>query len=181
MEVTIQNYSILASRTMAELDSLDKNFSHMALGLVDEFFELIQALETFDSQGNTDKINIMEEHGDINWFLAGICTFFDYDYEYLYNLASEKETVEDFKALGKIVNFSKALLAYNKTVSTLFLKVCLVDVLSFLQFIAKAEDFDYLHSLQKNIDKLQTRYPDKFTQENAVNRNIDTERKTLEQ
>ena len=34
--------------------------------------------------------------------------------------------------------------------------------------------------LQRNIDKLKARYPDKFSQEKALNRNLDKERDILE-
>ncbi len=34
--------------------------------------------------------------------------------------------------------------------------------------------------MERNIAKLQARYPDKFTQEQALNRDTDNERKILE-
>jgi hypothetical protein len=34
--------------------------------------------------------------------------------------------------------------------------------------------------LYNNIEKLKVRYPEKFTEEAALNRNLDKERKTLE-
>jgi NTP pyrophosphatase (non-canonical NTP hydrolase) len=39
-------------------------------------------------------------------------------------------------------------------------------------------DFDYIQ--QHNINKLKARFPDKFTSENAINRNLDLERQVLE-
>ena len=37
------------------------------------------------------------------------------------------------------------------------------------------------HAMKVNIEKLRARYPNKFTEYDAVNRNLDTERKILEQ
>jgi hypothetical protein len=41
-------------------------------------------------------------------------------------------------------------------------------------------NIDLEEMLQRNIDKLKARYPEKFTQENALNRNLDVERQILE-
>ena len=41
-------------------------------------------------------------------------------------------------------------------------------------------NFDLEEILQTNIDKLRVRFPEKFTKENALNRNLEQERKTLE-
>jgi hypothetical protein len=40
---------------------------------------------------------------------------------------------------------------------------------------------NYIDCLKTNISKLEARYPEKFTQENALNRNLENERKILEQ
>ena len=37
------------------------------------------------------------------------------------------------------------------------------------------------HAMKVNIEKLRARYPNKFTEHDAVNRDLDTERKILEQ
>jgi len=34
--------------------------------------------------------------------------------------------------------------------------------------------------MENNINKLRVRYPEKFTEENALNRNLELERKVLE-
>ena len=40
---------------------------------------------------------------------------------------------------------------------------------------------DWAEILTTNIEKLRERYPDKFTEENAINRDIDAERKVLDE
>ena len=39
---------------------------------------------------------------------------------------------------------------------------------------------NYEKSLENNINKLKVRFPEKFTEENAINRNLEEERKQLE-
>jgi hypothetical protein len=40
--------------------------------------------------------------------------------------------------------------------------------------------FDFADDLERNINKLKLRFPDKFTEEKALNRDLDGERKILE-
>ena len=42
------------------------------------------------------------------------------------------------------------------------------------------DGIDYEKSLENNINKLKVRFPEKFTEENALNRNLKEERKVLE-
>ena len=46
---------------------------------------------------------------------------------------------------------------------------------------AKYYNLDFAKLLDNNIAKLKVRFPDKFTEEAALNRNLEEERKTLEQ
>jgi hypothetical protein len=41
-------------------------------------------------------------------------------------------------------------------------------------------DFDFYQSLTNNINKLMVRYPEKFDTDKAINRDLETERKRLE-
>lgn len=40
---------------------------------------------------------------------------------------------------------------------------------------------DFGSVMERNIEKLKARYPDKFTEDKATNRDLDTERKILEE
>lgn len=40
--------------------------------------------------------------------------------------------------------------------------------------------FDFKEAMQRNIDKLRARYPEKFTEEKALQRDLDEERRMLE-
>jgi hypothetical protein len=45
----------------------------------------------------------------------------------------------------------------------------------------RVNDFDLEKIMDTNINKLRARYPEKFTQNNAIDRNLDKERKILEE
>lgn len=86
---------------------------HSVVGVATETAELLEAL----NNPSLDKVNLLEEFGDINWYEA----------------IAVDELNGDFQAL-----------------------------------------------LERNIAKLRARFPHKFTSENAINRDLETERAILE-
>ena len=54
------------------------------------------------------------------------------------------------------------------------------DTMWYISYMVSVLGGDFEDILEKNINKLKERYPDKFNSDNAVNRNLDVERKTLE-
>ena len=54
------------------------------------------------------------------------------------------------------------------------------DLMWYIMNLCTFNNFDLEEILQTNIDKLRIRFPEKFTEENALNRNLEQERKTLE-
>lgn len=54
------------------------------------------------------------------------------------------------------------------------------DVLWYLALIANACGFTLEDAMQTNIAKLRKRYPEKFTEDDAINRDVDAEREALE-
>jgi len=55
------------------------------------------------------------------------------------------------------------------------------NVFKALFIIAYVNGIDFYKQLDKNINKLKARYPDKFDSDKAINRNLEVERKTLEE
>lgn len=54
------------------------------------------------------------------------------------------------------------------------------DLFWYCAILANECGFTFEDIMQTNIDKLRARYPNKFTEYDAINRNLDTERKVLE-
>jgi NTP pyrophosphatase (non-canonical NTP hydrolase) len=54
------------------------------------------------------------------------------------------------------------------------------DILWYIALICRAIDCSFEELMQMNIDKLEKRFPEKFTCESAINRNVYEERKVLE-
>lgn len=169
--MTYTEYVELASRTCPDLGSLEKNLDHMDMGIITEFGELIDQYKRNLAYGkDLDLVNIKEELGDIYWYIA--------NKERLINSTDDTREIVDYLANTKTftANISSLMFTLNKYLSHRKTK----DLMSRLEIFIidfgwKVEDIWKL-----NINKLKTRFPEKFTQEKALNRDLDKEREVLE-
>lgn len=179
--MNFKEYQNSAFRTCADLGSLKANLSHMVLGIVSENEELLKALV------ENDLVNAREEQADQCWYIANYCTYRNFDFDEICNsmwdVLDELETWEQETSmydvyLSKLADYVKKYMAYDKPLDEKLEKKALKAIVLSLTF--EETEFDFPIDLQKNIDKLKERYPDKFTTENALNRNLEAERKILE-
>lgn len=82
---------------------------------------------------------------------------------------------------GEIADVFKKALAYKKDIDWINIKEELGDVMWYIVNMCNINGWDLRDILQTNIDKLAARYPERFTTEKALNRNLEVERKILEQ
>ena len=82
-------------------------------------------------------------------------------------------------SLGRLADLHKRELAYGKVMDTVLLEEELVRLIRVLLSAAKKFSFSYEESLRINISKLYKRYPEKFSNEAALNRDLDAEYETL--
>ncbi len=82
--------------------------------------------------------------------------------------------------VGELMDVFKRNLAYHKPIDWVNVSEELADILWYVVNFARLNNIDLEKAMQNNIDKLKIRYPDKFTADNALNRNLDEERKELE-
>ena len=81
---------------------------------------------------------------------------------------------------GEILDSVKKIIFYGKTPDWHNLIEEAGDIFWYLAILCDAMNVSFEEVQRRNIDKLKVRYPDKFTQHEALNRNLDEERKTLE-
>lgn len=166
----IQEYQNLAKRTSADLGSLEKNLEHMHLGVISEIGELADAYKKHKAYGKElDLVNVSEEIADVMWYVANLASF------------NETELV-DPTVLGVFIEANTVTDLFYLTITSASL-VSPQDTFNVVYELAlklglKEEDF--YKALENNINKLQIRYPEKFTTENALNRDLSKEREELE-
>lgn len=81
---------------------------------------------------------------------------------------------------GELANQLKRHIFYGKELDTVNLKEELGDLLWYVSIAMKVLGITYAEVMDLNIKKLKARYPDKFSQDKALNRDLDKERKVLE-
>lgn len=154
-----EEYKKLASRTMIDRGH-EHNLRHMNSGIGTELFELQDIFKRYYAYGKEiDLIHVKEELGDIYWYEANRESVISYKFSDEYNFGSI-ESIMDAINNFMITRTCSRQLCYE---------------------IAKYFRLDESDILQTNINKLKGRFPDKFNFEDALNRNLDNERKILEQ
>lgn len=81
---------------------------------------------------------------------------------------------------GEFQDALKRYIFYGKDADVLNLIEECGDILWYVAEILNALDVTFEEVMQKNIDKLRARYPEKFTQHRAINRDLDAENKALQ-
>lgn len=81
---------------------------------------------------------------------------------------------------GEFLDALKKTIYYGKVLDEVNLAEELGDLLWYIALALRALDTDFDEQMQINIDKLKARFPDKFTEYHAENRNLEVERKILE-
>ena len=192
---TLEEYRLLAARTLPDLGSIGNNLLHMEAGIAGEFLgETVDILKkTFAYKKPLDKVHLGEELADTVWYCAGVETInklpemvmcFDEEsiaiIETIKNqsITYIKESVEsrnssiETECLGLILANKGAVDSTNRGAILAIVGICMG--------ICEVLNIDFWQALTNNISKLQVRYPEKFTEEAALNRDLAAERVELE-
>ena len=82
---------------------------------------------------------------------------------------------------AEIADAYKKHFAYGKELDLVNVKEEIGDLMWYVANFCNMYNWDLRAIIAKNITKLQARYPEKFTQEQALNRDLNNERNILEQ
>ncbi len=83
--------------------------------------------------------------------------------------------------IGELADPFKKNFAYGKDIDWINVKEELFDLIWYIANFCRVNNIDFEAGLDNNIAKLKSRYPNKFTQKDAINRNTKRERKILEE
>jgi NTP pyrophosphatase (non-canonical NTP hydrolase) len=82
--------------------------------------------------------------------------------------------------VAEIADVYKKHIAYKKPIDYVNIKEELGDAMWYIANLCNIHGWDLRDILATNIAKLEARYPEKFTEENALNRDLVIEREILE-
>lgn len=200
--LTLQQYSDAASKSN-KIMTEEKMIFHMCIGLSAELDELHEALTL------GDYVNIKEEFADLMWFTTNLIRLmseyknFTSDLTYQYLMRKEFENSVKFTELNqnellkvinnqtdhiiatlatdisKINDIVKKVIIYEKefTIAPFILKIS--RLISNIERFTNDLQIDLADALNKNIQKLEIRYQNGYSDANANNRDLDAEKKAL--
>lgn len=175
-------YLELSEKTLSREFHTDEKVEvllHAVMGILTELDEL---LENYDR--GFDSVNVLEEIGDVIWYFAILGREFGIDFPNLEIKEKAKEPqkiiINLIKNSCKLLDILKKKIYYNKPISEeVFVSLTRIISLNIADYM-NYYDIDVEKSFEVNINKLKARYGEKFSSENAINRNLEVERQILE-
>jgi NTP pyrophosphatase (non-canonical NTP hydrolase) len=207
--MNLTEYVLGALRTESELKGefgfsdensfLNPREFHAAMGLVTETAEFLDAFKKHIFYGKPlDKVHLLEEIGDMMWYVAILCATKGWD---MGGIAKRTEKSVVGNTAQKVFSYSG--LEFNGWLLHAGSNAA-CGATALLESVLCAQEGDDIHQLelrvimeqmaillyslgssfedeaQRNHDKLKSRYPEKFTSEDALNRDLGKEREVLE-
>ena len=180
----LKTYVELASNTLVDLGDHEKNVHHLNLGLLTEKGEFLDPFKKTLAYGkDLDIVNVGEELADYCWYLSAALHFSGKKDSFSSTFSQIVNLIDKRLAKDKEFNEAKTLFKDKPYVVALNLHKELegkVTDLSSIYTFCKVIDIDFWQILTNNNEKLKVRFPNKFSQERALNRDLDTERNKLE-
>lgn len=132
--------------------------------------------EVFENQLAENPANMIEEIGDTFWYIAISCDAISFNMEDLSDARPEQSPYEGLVIWsGKIMDSLKRALAYGAEIDEEEVMTMLSHLVANLKLLASDNDLEIEEILELNIEKLRRRFPHGFTQEQALNRNLNNE------
>lgn len=185
----MENYVQKVLRTESLIPKVDCNprLLHALLGICTEIGEIVELNLT-----KCDNDKLLLEVGDCFWYVGVLFDVQSLDFDNILKKMNSK--IQEFKdgtlllpnkfitdklvvISSKLLDYSKKNIFYGKSIPNLNNDI--EDLLKWLLILCNNNNFDIDLVLEKNIDKLIKRFPEKFVAELAINKNEDEERKVL--
>lgn len=182
-----QQYLIESSRTLKSLGK-ELDLLHCATGLVTESAELVDAIKKHVFYGKPlDVVNIKEELGDLLWYVAiPVRIFTDLDLDInrqndeFYKKKIKNNILTKDGLIRYFLSFNAMVFNLSKHIVIRPLEPDFYNVIEDINLICEIYSLDLGEIMDININKLKARFPLNFTNENALNRDLEKERAILE-
>lgn len=170
--MTIQEYQKLTGRTSAKLDNTHMDASHYLQGIVGEWFTEV------NSHSIKATFIDLKEVGDVFWYLSELANLLNHQLE-LKPLIEDNRPVHVTYSIGRINELYKKHMVYGNALDMDEYANHLNNIAFVLSMLTdpgdiserKSEDCPKLmECFDMNINKLKTRYPEKFSTEDALSR-----------
>jgi NTP pyrophosphatase (non-canonical NTP hydrolase) len=170
---SLKEYQELAQRTCADLGNKKLNNLHMKMGLITELAEAIDVYKKkIAYKKDIDYVNLQEELiGDTLFYAVNYCRMNDIELPKLKENIYSTDSFDDIDYVIWLFELIELSIKPKKNIQNIIQTIYIISVYL---------NFDFYQSLTNNINKLMVRYPEKFDTDKAINRDLETERKRLE-
>jgi NTP pyrophosphatase (non-canonical NTP hydrolase) len=179
-----KEYLTLSEKTLSRqfhCEEKEQLYLHAVIGSLTEIEELLDNYEN-----EMDPINLIEEIGDVFWYLSIL--FRELNLDISDNQTTIEESIDTpFKTILaflkenlKMLDSLKKKLYYNKEINIIDFITSTFRLYTLLEHYCNFYKTDISLILDRNISKLKARYGEKFSSERAINRDLEIEKKILE-
>lgn len=173
---TFDAYQEMALRTLND-KGREQNIVHCAMGVASEALELYAELYgTSNSLDDRVPLGLLGELGDCLWYASVMADSMGLKFSSILDANSKTGTIDEcaidisLSHGGGLLSMAKAYQFYGKPFNHEKLRDELVGYVLGLQFLSCEWELPLEDACVANIRKLSARYPDKFTAEQAINR-----------
>jgi len=186
------NYIEEAMRTRSgKYNECNHDIEHGIIGLMTESVELLESIINCNLKDDLDYVNILEECGDLCWYLAILCFGYGWKFEDFKkmkkpnNVEMDEVVIDSIDRInisaGKMLDCLKKYHFYGVVFDDKYMKTLSQIIFNNINLICFACNTDIEKIKETNIKKLKARYPDKWTKETATDRDLENERSILEE
>jgi len=167
--------------------ALNDRLLHWAIWMQTELWEIFEAIFIKWKNNEIDEVNLREELWDVLWYFAILCdniNYTDFEFDKL-DINMKFDSIADYifninDLTINILDSVKKSLFYKKPLDIELLKTRLNKIFNYIANLLSFIWGDIEKTAIINIEKLKARYPEKFSSENAINRDLKVERNILE-
>ncbi|HET8686854.1 MAG TPA: hypothetical protein VFM18_09335 [Methanosarcina sp.] len=191
MEVNFENYKEMAMRTAKMPESEHDGLLHAAVGMGSEVGELAITVARHDWLQHIDVENTIEEVGDVMWYIALLCAVLEIDMLHDLSGFDNDTAVIEFENrppkmlpvkklshkhqmlsyyCGELITLIKAHCYYGKELPKEKIRFVAAHAVRFCSEICEFFGYQIESAMLANIVKLRKRYPEKFTEKDAISR-----------
>lgn len=181
-------YLILSEKTLSDKFNCSapakQKVLHAAIGLCTEAGELIDVFDDLQEGRAIDVVNLKEELGDMYWYLAILSRELSISSTLPHSTVEKKDTswhiLQLVRSSGDILDLLKKSVYYGANLNEEGISTEVLNLFISLNEISKNWNLAIQDIWETNINKLKARYGEKFSEEGALNRDLDKERNVLE-
>lgn len=169
----LEQYRIETTRTLPDLGWPLQNSIHMSLGMYTEIAEVIEILTTEPY----NPYKLLDEIGDVLWYVSNYSNIYNFDLIQntediiIPGFLENKSMIDCILILSaKLADCDKKEFAYGKIRPDDYKSIHIQFLFNCIHMFCIQHQLRIEDVMEKNIEKLRVRFPEKFSGDQAINK-----------